>query len=59
MSLVSTAVETGYFSASFRIVEVLIAVPAMLVTAAFPILARAARDDAARLRYALQKLFEV
>ena len=59
MSLVSTAVETGYFSASFRIVEVLIAVPAMMVTAAFPILARAARDDAARLRYALQKLFEV
>jgi O-antigen/teichoic acid export membrane protein len=59
MSLVSTAVETGYFSASFRIVEVLIAVPAMMVTAAFPILARAARDNAARLRYALQKLFEV
>jgi O-antigen/teichoic acid export membrane protein len=29
------------------------------VTAAFPILARAARDNAARLRYALQKLFEV
>lgn len=59
MSLVSTPEQTGYFSASFRIVEVLIAVPAMLVTAAFPILARAARDDAARLRYALQRLFEV
>jgi O-antigen/teichoic acid export membrane protein len=59
MSLVSTPTETGYFSASFRIVEVLIAVPALLVTAAFPILARAARDDAARLRYALQRLFEV
>jgi O-antigen/teichoic acid export membrane protein len=59
MSLVSTAEETGYFSASFRIVEVLIAVPSLLVTAAFPILARAARDDAARLRYALQRLFEV
>jgi O-antigen/teichoic acid export membrane protein len=59
VSLVSTAEETGYFSASFRIVEVLIAVPSLLVTAAFPILARAARDDAARLRYALQRLFEV
>jgi O-antigen/teichoic acid export membrane protein len=59
MSLVSTAVQTGYFSASSRIAAVLIAVPAMLVTAAFPILARAARDDPARLRYALQKLFEV
>jgi O-antigen/teichoic acid export membrane protein len=59
MSLLSTAEQTGYFSASFRIVEVLIAVPSLLVTAAFPILARAARDDAARLRYALQRLFEV
>jgi O-antigen/teichoic acid export membrane protein len=59
MSLLSTATETGYFSASFRIVEILIVVPSLLVTAAFPILTRAARDDAARLRYALQRLFEV
>jgi O-antigen/teichoic acid export membrane protein len=59
MSLVSSGTETGYFSASFRIVEVLIAVPALLVTAAFPILARAARDNQERLRYALQRLFEV
>jgi O-antigen/teichoic acid export membrane protein len=59
MSLLSTEQQTGYFSASFRIVEVLIVVPSLLVTAAFPILTRAARDDAARLRYALQRLFEV
>ena len=31
----------------------------MLVSAGFPILARAARDDEARLGYALQKMFEV
>jgi len=33
--------------------------PWMLVSAGFPILARAARDDEARLGYALQKMFEV
>ena len=33
--------------------------PWMLVSAGFPILARAARDDEARLGYALQKIFEV
>lgn len=58
-SLVASQSETGYFGASFRIVEVLIVVPGLLVTSAFPLLARAARDDRARLGYALQRLFEV
>jgi O-antigen/teichoic acid export membrane protein len=34
-------------------------VPALLISSAFPLLARAARDDQARLGYALQRLFEV
>jgi O-antigen/teichoic acid export membrane protein len=55
MSLVATDVETGYFAASFRIIDVLIVVPQLLVGAAFPIFARAARDDRTRLRYALQR----
>jgi O-antigen/teichoic acid export membrane protein len=59
MSYVSSDVETGYFSAAFRIVEVVGVVPWLLVTAGFPILARAARDDDERLRYALQRMFEV
>jgi O-antigen/teichoic acid export membrane protein len=59
MSYVSTDEETGIFSAAFRIVEVVGALPWMLVSAGFPILARAARDDEARLGYALQKIFEV
>jgi O-antigen/teichoic acid export membrane protein len=58
-SLLASETETGYFGASFRIVEVLIAVPGLLVTSAFPLLARAARDDRARLGYALQRMFEV
>jgi O-antigen/teichoic acid export membrane protein len=59
MSYVSTPEETGYFSAAFRIAEVVAVTPWILVTAGFPILARAARDDEERLGYALQKLFDV
>ena len=59
MSYVSTDEETGIFSAAFRIVEVVGVLPWLLVSAGFPILARAARDDEARLGYALQKIFEV
>ena len=59
MSYVSTEQETGWFSAAFRITEVVVVVPWLLVSSAFPILARAARDDEERLGYALQRLFEV
>jgi len=58
MSLTATEVETGYFGASFRIVDVLIVVPQLVVGAAFPIFARAARDDRVRLRYALERSLE-
>ncbi len=59
MSYVSSAEETGIFSAAFRIVEVVATLPLMLVLTVFPILARAARDDEQRLSYALQRVFEV
>lgn len=58
-SLVASQQETGYFSAAFRVFTVLSAVPGLLVASAFPVLARAARDDRERLRYALQRLWEV
>lgn len=57
-SLVATQEETGYFSAAFRVFSVLSVVPSLLVASAFPILARAARDDRERLRYALQRLWD-
>jgi O-antigen/teichoic acid export membrane protein len=53
VALVTTEQETGYFGASFRVIEVLVVVPQLLVGAAFPIFARAARDDLDRLSYAL------
>jgi O-antigen/teichoic acid export membrane protein len=57
-SLVSTQEQTGLFSASFRVYIIAASVPGILVTTAFPLLSRAARDDRARLSYATQKLFE-
>jgi O-antigen/teichoic acid export membrane protein len=59
LSLVSSAAETGYFGASFRVYLVLVGIPALLVSSAFPILARAARDDHARLAYASQRLWDI
>jgi O-antigen/teichoic acid export membrane protein len=56
----STAHQAGYYSAAFRIVDVLGIMPYQLVLAGFPILARAAfqgNDD--RLRYALQRFLDV
>ncbi len=59
MSFLSTGRETGYYSAAFKIVEVLTTVPWLLAASGLPILARAARDDSVRLSYAVQRLFEV
>ena len=45
--------QLGNFSASFRMIEVLTLVPGLVVGSAFPIFARAAKDDRERLGYAL------
>lgn len=56
--LVVSDVETGLFAAAFRIYIILSTFPVLLVTTAFPVLSRAARDDRERLRYAAQRLVE-
>ena len=58
-SLVADARETGYFGASFRVFMVVATIPGVLVASAFPVLARAARDDRLRLKYALQRLWDI
>jgi O-antigen/teichoic acid export membrane protein len=58
LGLVSTAEETGWFSAPFRITEILLAVPNLVVGTALPIFARAARDDHTRLAYGLSRVFQ-
>lgn len=59
LSLLASERETGYFATAFRVMEVLIGVPLLVIGAAFPILARAARDDPARLDSATNRLVEV
>ncbi|HST56326.1 MAG TPA: oligosaccharide flippase family protein [Solirubrobacteraceae bacterium] len=48
-SLVADERQTGYFAAAFRVMEVLIGVPVLLIGALFPVLARAAATDRERL----------
>jgi O-antigen/teichoic acid export membrane protein len=58
-SLVGSDREAGYLGAAFRIYIVLAAVPLLLVSTAFPVLARAAHVDRARLEYGLRRVFDV
>lgn len=59
VSLVASGRETGFFAASFRVVDVLVAIPGLMMTAAFPIFSRAARDDHERLAYGLDRTFQM
>ncbi|TMK98967.1 MAG: hypothetical protein E6G34_05525 [Actinobacteria bacterium] len=57
-SIVASKYQNGLFAVSFRVFIVLVFIPGLLVGAAFPLLARAARDDRERLQYALERLFD-
>jgi O-antigen/teichoic acid export membrane protein len=59
VSLVSSTHQLDYFGASFRVIEVLILIPQLLVGASFPIFARAARDDRERFNYAVGRMLDV
>jgi O-antigen/teichoic acid export membrane protein len=58
-SLVSTATETGYVATSFRIFEVLLGIPTIVLGVALPVLSAAATEDTPRLGYVLQRMSEV
>ena len=59
MSLFASAQETGYFGVSLQVVDVFIAVAALIAGSALPVLARAADTDRQRLASAFQQLFDV
>ena len=59
LSLIAAETVTGYFATASRVLEVAVGVPLALVSTMLPLLARAARDDAARFRHALQRLLDV
>jgi O-antigen/teichoic acid export membrane protein len=58
MSLVSDPRQTGFFGGSLRAMEALASIPILVAGVALPVLATAARDDRARLRYAIEGLSE-
>jgi O-antigen/teichoic acid export membrane protein len=50
--------ETGLFATSFRIFEILLGIPTLVLAVALPLLAVAGAEDRPRLRYAVQRLTE-
>ena len=58
-SLVGTPEDSGYLGAAFRVFTVLVGIPLLLVSTAFPVLARAAHTDPERLQYAFQRLIDI
>jgi O-antigen/teichoic acid export membrane protein len=59
VSLTASETELGYFGASFRILEALIVIPGLMVTAVFPIFAHSALGDHDRLAYGVDRVFSV
>ena len=59
MSIVASPTETGYFSASFRVVEAVLIAAGLMAATTFPAVVRAAHDDPARLVQGMQRLFDV
>jgi hypothetical protein len=57
-SLLTSAYQTGLFATSYRILEMIVVVPGLMVGTAFPIMSRVELDDLARLRYIIQRLIE-
>jgi O-antigen/teichoic acid export membrane protein len=57
-SLLTSEYQTGLFATAYRILEILVAIPALMVGSAFPIMARSGLADEARLRNVLQQLLE-
>ena len=56
VSLMSSDVQTGLFGTSFRIFEMLLGLPALILSVALPLLSVAGDEDENRLRHALQSM---
>ena len=59
VSLMESERETGLYATSFRIFEMLIGIPGLVLAVALPVLAVAGENDVERLRYGLQRMTEV
>ncbi len=58
MSILATAEEVGFYALAMRVFDLVGYIPWLLSATAAPILARAAVNDADRMRYATQRLFD-
>lgn len=56
VSIGSNANQTGYYSTAFKVVEVLSGTAFLMASSAFPIFARAGRDDHERLGYGTRRV---
>ncbi len=59
VSLIESKEETGLYATSFRVFEMLIGIPGLVLAVALPVLAVAGENDVERLQYALQRMTEV
>jgi O-antigen/teichoic acid export membrane protein len=59
VSKVGSATDTGLFGTSARVMEVLVALPALVLSVALPVFSVAGHEDEARLRFAVQRVAEV
>jgi O-antigen/teichoic acid export membrane protein len=59
VSLIDDATETGYYVTAFRVFEMLIGLPTLVLSVALPLLAVAGAEDRDRLQYGLQRTLEL
>jgi O-antigen/teichoic acid export membrane protein len=59
VSLSASAIQLSYFGLSFRILELLIVIPGIMITGVFPIFARSALTDQERFAYGVSRVFVV
>jgi O-antigen/teichoic acid export membrane protein len=59
VSLLEDETDTGLFATSFRILELLIGLPVIVLAVALPVLAVAGAEDRERFRYGFQRLTEI
>jgi O-antigen/teichoic acid export membrane protein len=59
MSLIASATQTGLFATSFRVTQVALGIPILLLTAIFPLMARERRDWSSEAGQMVGKVFTV
>jgi O-antigen/teichoic acid export membrane protein len=59
VSLLENDRDTGLFATSFRVLELLVGLPVVILSVALPVLAVAGAEDRERFRYGFQRLTEV